>query len=117
MPKFKDKSKRNKPKNFQNQEFQEVVRVKLPRGTEVLGMIEQRVGAARVQVRCIDGKTRNCRVPGRLKRRLWLREGNIVIIQPWEFDDTKGDVLFKYNPTQAQFLKRKGYLKDLEQEF
>jgi len=118
MAKFKDKSKRNKPKNFQTQEeIQEIVRVKLPRGREILGIIEQRVGAARVQIKCVDGKTRNCRVPGRLKRSLWLREGDIVIVEPWEFDDEKGDVLFKYNPTQAQFLKRKGYLKTIEIEF
>jgi len=68
-------------------------------------------------VKCIDGKTRNCRVPGRLKRRLWLREGNIIIVEPWEFDDGKGDILFKYNPTQVQWLKRKGYLKTIEDEF
>ena len=116
MAQYKDKNKPNKPK-VRFQEPTEVVRVKLPRGKEVLGIIEQRVGAARVLISCIDGKTRNCRVPGRLKRRLWLREGDIVIIQPWEFDDGKGDVLFKYNPTQVQFLKRKGYLKDLENEF
>jgi translation initiation factor 1A len=95
----------------------EIVRVRLPRGKEVLGVIEQRVGASRMIVKCIDGKSRNCRVPGRLKRRLWLREGNIVIVEPWEFDDSKGDVLFKYNPSQVDWLKKKGYLKKIEEEF
>ena len=95
----------------------EFVRVKLPRGKEVLGVIEQRVGGIRMIVKCINGKTRNCRVPGRLKRKLWLREGDIVIIEPWEFDDEKGDVLFKYNPTQVEWLRKKGYLKTLDTEF
>ncbi len=104
-----------KNQNMQNQE--QPIRVKLPRGKQVLGIIEQRVGASRMLVKCIDGKTRNCRVPGRLKRRLWLREGNIIIVEPWEFDDGKGDILFKYNPTQVQWLKRKGYLKTIEDEF
>ncbi len=101
----------------QNQNPTEFVRVKLPRGKEVLGIIEQRVGGIRMIVKCINGKTRNCRVPGRLKRRLWLREGDIVIIEPWEFDDEKGDVLFKYNPTQVEWLRKKGYLKTLDTEF
>lgn len=96
---------------------QEIVRVKVPRGKEVLGIIEQRVGASRMLIKCIDGKSRNCRVPGRLKRKLWLREGDIVIVKPWEFDDEKGDILFKYNPTQIQWLKRRGYLKTIEDEF
>ena len=110
MPQFKDKSKKNSPVKPQ----EEVTRVKLPKGKEVLGIIEQRVGAGRMLVRCVDGKTRNCRVPGRLKRKLWLREGDIVIVEPWEFEDDKGDVLFKYNPTQTQWLRRKGYLNEIE---
>jgi len=103
---------------MQNQNNQtEFVRVKIPRGKEVLGIIEQRVGARRMLVKCIDGKTRNCRVPGRLKRVLWLREGDIVIVEPWEFDNEKGDILFKYNPTQIEWLKRKGFLSKIEHEF
>lgn len=94
---------------------QEFVRVKLPRGKEVLGIIEQRVGGARMIVKCVDGKSRNCRVPGRLRRALWLREGDVVIVEPWEFDNEKGDVLFKYNPTQIDWLKRRGYLKKIEE--
>ena len=102
---------------FNSNQPGEFVRVKLPRGKEVLGIIEQRVGGARMIVKCIDGKSRNCRVPGRLKRSLWLREGDIVIVEPWEFDDEKGDVLFKYNPSQIDWLRRKGYLKTKEDEF
>ena len=115
MPQFKDKSKKNKGWPTPTQEGP--VRVKLPKQNQVLGLIEQRVGGRRMLVKCVDGKTRNCRVPGRLKRKLWLREGNAVIIEPWEFDDEKGDVVFKYNPTQFQWLKRKGYLKAVENEF
>jgi len=100
-----------------NTEEQQVTRVKLPREDEVLGIIEQRVGGGRMFVKCVDGKTRNCRVPGRLRRALWLREGNIVIVKPWEFDNEKADVLFKYNPSQVAFLKNKGYLVKLEEEF
>ncbi len=98
-------------------QVQEFVRVKLPRGNEILGIIEQRVGGIRMMVKCADSKIRNCRVPGRLKRALWLREGDIVIIEPWEFDNDKGDVLFKYNPTQIQWLEKRGYLDKLKSSF
>jgi translation initiation factor 1A len=110
------KPDRNKKSN-QSEENQGPIRVRLPRENQVLGVIEQRVGASRMLVRCLDGKTRNCRVPGRLRRRLWLREGNIVLVEPWEFDNEKGNVVFKYNPTAVSWLKRKGYLDDIEQEF
>ena len=95
----------------------QVIRVKLPRGKEVIGRIEQRVGGNRMLVASVDGKTRNCRVPGRLRRKLWLRPGDIVIVEPWEYDNTKADILFKYTPTAIDWLKRHGHLTKIQNEF
>ena len=104
-------------KPWQKQEGEVVERVRLPRGKEILGILEQRVGGSRILIKCLDGKTRNCRVPGRLKRRLWLREGDIVLVEPWEHQaDTKGDVIFKYSKGAAAWLKKKGHIK-IEEEF
>lgn len=67
-----------------------------------------------MKVRCLDGHTRICRIPGRLKRYLWVREGDVAIIEPWEFGgDDKGDIIYKYSKSQVQFLHRKGYLKEV----
>lgn len=109
-------SKKKEELARQEENEQEIRRTKLPRENQVLGILEQRLGGSRVRVRCLDGKTRVCRIPGRLKRKLWVREGDIVIIEPWEYSgNEKGDVLFKYKPIQVQFLKEKGYLKQLEE--
>ena len=68
-----------------------------------------------MKIRCLDGKERICRIPGRLKRTLWVREGDVVIVEPWELSgDDKGDIVYKYSQSQVQFIKRKGYLKQLE---
>ena len=102
----------------QQQESQGVqgpIRVRLPRGKEILGIVEQRVGGSRMIIKCLDGKSRNCRVPGRLRRALWVREGDIVIVEPWEFDNEKGNILFKYNPTQVDWLKKHGYLENVQE--
>lgn len=93
------------------------VRVRLPRGKEVIGTIENRHGGNKMNVACLDGKERNCRVPGRLKRALWLRPNDVVIIEPWELDDTKGDVLYKYRPNQISWLRKEGYLETESNEF
>ena len=94
---------------------EEILRVKTPRGKEVIGVLQQRLGGSRVKVICLDGKTRVCRIPGRLKRKLWVREGNIVLVEPWEFGgDAKGDILYKYTESQINWLKRNNYLKGLE---
>jgi translation initiation factor 1A len=53
-----------------------------------------------------------------LKRRLWLREGDVVLVEPWEFQsDKKGDIIFKYSHAAIEWLRRKGFLKTLESEF
>lgn len=96
---------------------QKITRVKLPRGKEVIGTINQRLGGNKMMVSCTDGKQRNCRVPGRLKRKLWLRPNDVVIIQPWDLDDSKGDVLFKYRLNQIEWLKKNGHLKTESDEF
>src|SRR3989338_11481564 len=92
-----------------------VVRVRLPREREVLGVLEQRLGGSRMRVRCMDGKTKICRVPGRLKKKLWVREGDILLIEPWLLGgDEKGDVIFKYTKNQVDVLKKKGLLEEIE---
>lgn len=94
-----------------------VTRAPLPKGEEMIGVIEQRLGGNKMLVSCSDGKTRNCRVPGRLKRKLWLRPGDVVIVEPWELDKEKADVILKYKPNQVEWLKRNGYLDKGKSEF
>lgn len=107
----------NKNKQSKDQGEVQITRAPLPKGREVIGIIEQRYGGNKMKVNCLDGKERNCRVPGRLKRKLWLRPNDVVIIEPWELDNTKGDVLLKYHSNQIEWLKRNGYLKAEEKEF
>lgn len=110
-------SKKEEVLQKQQQEQEEVRRTPIPRGRQVLGLCEQRVGGSRVKVRCMDGKTRICRIPGRLKRKLWVREGDILLIEPWELGgDEKGDVVFKYREHQVAYLRSKGLLKEMMQE-
>jgi translation initiation factor 1A len=98
------------------QEEPAITRVFLPRDKQCFGFLDQRLGASRMRVRCFDGKVRICRIPGRLKRNLWVREGDIVVVEPWELGgDEKGDILYKYTKPQVQFLKEKGHLKNLEE--
>lgn len=110
------KSGKQKAREEKNAEHK-VTRVPLPRGREILGIIEQRYGGNKMKVTCLDNKERVGRVPGRLKRHLWLRPGDIIIIEPWELDDGKGEILLKYKPNQVNWLKKNGYLEKDEEEF
>ena len=108
--KLKKRSRHSYQKGGAPTEF----RVRLPRNTQVLGIVENRLGMGKSSIRCTDSKTRLCRVPGALKRRLWVRQGDTVLVEPWELEgDRKGNIVYKYTPTQASWLKRNNYLKDL----
>jgi translation initiation factor 1A len=87
----------------------EYVRVRLPRkkNGEMFGIADQLLGASRIKVMCADGKSRMGRIPGKIKKRMWIREGDLVIVQPWEFQDEKANILYRYTKTQAMYLSRK----------
>ena len=104
-------------KNSNESDELTIKRARLPRGREVIGIVDQRLGGNKMFVSCLDGKTRNCRVPGRLKRKLWLRADDVVIVEPWELDDTKADIIFKYPSNQIEWLRRNGFLKKESMEF
>ena len=114
---FEDIKKSEEKQDNKNSEIQKVVRAPLPKKGEVIGIIESRLGGNKMMVSCMDGKSRNCRVPGRLRRKLWLRPNDVVIVAPWELDNSKGDVLLKYKPNQIQWLRKNGHLEKEEMEF
>lgn len=92
-------------------------RVRLPRGPEQVGTIMQRLGGNRMNVHMTSGKQMNCRVPGRFKRSLWLREKDVVLVEPWEFDAEKGDVVYKYSSSEIMQLRKRGLLKEQQNTF
>lgn|SRR3989338_5209332 len=98
---------------------EQLIRVRIPQGKEILGIVQQRLGGSRMRVLCLDGKERICRIPGRLRRALWVREEDVVLVEPWELGgEDKGDVVFKYKTkTEVEFLRKRGYLKSLEESF
>ena len=92
-------------------------RVRMPRDTQVIGLIIQRLGGNRMEVKATDGKVRNCRVPGRYRRRLWLRPRDFILIVPWEYDDNKADIIYKYNSSEVNQLRKREIIKSLKDEF
>ena len=102
-------SEGNNEENSSSQE--EVMRVRMPRGKELIGVIEESLGASRFKILCTDNKLRVCRMPGRFRRRMKISVGDIAIVVPWEVEsDTRGDVVWIYTRTQANWLRKKGII-------
>jgi translation initiation factor 1A len=93
-----------------------VTRVRTPRRGQFLGEVEQLLGDRRMMVRCTDGNKRLCRIPGKIRKRIWIKEGNIVLIEPWQVQaHERGDIMWRYTNQQADWLEKRGFLKGLEQ--
>ena len=91
------------------------IRVKLPNKkiNEMFAIADQILGGRRVRAVCEDGESRLARIPGKMRRRQWVREGDLIILQPWDFQDAKADVRMRYTKTQSIYLSRKGVLPEI----
>jgi len=91
----------------------EIIRVPLPKSkrNEMFAIVKQVVGGSRMKVICEDGKSRLARIPGGRKRRMGrIRLDDLLIISPWDIQDDKADVCYRYRKNQARFLSSKDYL-------
>lgn len=84
----------------------------LPEQGEMLGRVEKLVGGDNVIVRCVDGKTRLCRIRGKMKRRMWIRANDIVLVAPWDFKNERADILWRYIRAHAEWLAVNKYLPE-----
>ena len=91
------------------------IRVPLPKRkvNEMFAIADQILGGRRVRSVCEDGESRLARIPGKMRRRQWVREGDLIVIQPWEFQDEKANVCMRYTKTQSLYLSRKGVLPEI----
>lgn len=97
-----------KKKVLSEEELSEMV---YPSPGDVLGIAVKLLGFDRVLVKCQDGHERLCRIRGKMKRRVWIRVGDVVLVSPWDFQsDTRGDLIWRYTKAQADLLRKKGLL-------
>jgi len=83
----------------------------LPQEGEMFGRVIKLLGGENLLVKCADGVTRRGRIRGKLKRRVWIRDNDIVIIAPWEFGQAdRGDILWRYTLPQTDWLKQNDHI-------
>jgi translation initiation factor 1A len=83
----------------------------VPSANDILGLAMKLLGYDRILVKCQDGNERLCRIRGKMKRRVWIREGDVVLVSPWDFQsDKRGDLIWRYTKAQAEMLRKKGYI-------
>ncbi|MDP2666391.1 MAG: translation initiation factor eIF-1A [Candidatus Diapherotrites archaeon] len=91
------------------------VRLRLPyrEHGEMFAIVMKLHGGDQIMASCEDGKDRMCRIPGKLKKKVWMREGDVIIIRLWDFQPIKADVVWRFLPIQTEKLRRLGHLEKL----
>ncbi|MGC9209995.1 MAG: translation initiation factor eIF-1A [Acidilobus sp.] len=74
----------------------------------MLCVTEKLLGGNFVEVVCSDGNKYRAMIPGKMRRRVWIHEGDLVLFLPWGTADMKGELVHRYEESEARELIRKG---------
>ena len=70
------------------------------------------LGNGRLEALCFDGEKRLAHIRGKLRKKVWINQGDIILLSLREYQDEKGDVIMKYTADEARSLKAYGELPE-----
>jgi len=74
--------------------------------------VTKMLGNGRIEAQCFDGERRLAHIRGKMRKKVWINQGDIVLLSLREFQDEKADVILKYNADEARSLKAYGELPE-----
>ncbi|KEI42883.1 uncharacterized protein L969DRAFT_179549 [Mixia osmundae IAM 14324] len=109
MPKNKGKGGKNRRrgKNENESEKRELVFKE-----DEYAQVTKMLGNGRLEAQCFDGEKRLAHIRGKMRKKVWINQGDIILISLRDFQDDKADVIQKYSPDEARNLKAYGELPD-----
>lgn len=111
MPKNKGKGGKNRRRGKNENESDKRELVFKEDGQEYAQVVKM-LGNGRLEAYCFDGVTRLCHIRGKLRKKVWINQGDIILIGLRDYQDTKADVILRYNPDEARNLKAYGELPE-----
>lgn len=111
MPKNKGKGGKNRRrgKNENDNEKRELVFKE--EGQEYAQVVKM-LGNGRLEALCFDGEKRLAHIRGKLRKKVWINQGDIILLSLRDYQDEKGDVIMKYTSDEARSLKAYGELPE-----
>ncbi|EDQ85470.1 uncharacterized protein MONBRDRAFT_38832 [Monosiga brevicollis MX1] len=109
MPKNKGKGGKNRRRGKNQNEPDKRQLIFKEEGQEYAQVVRM-LGNGRVECFCFDGETRLGHIRGKMRKKVWINTGDIILIGLRDFQDSKCDVIAKYNADEARELKSHGEL-------
>lgn len=66
--------------------------------------VKENNGSGHFRVLCADGSERMGVLRGSMRKRVWIRRGDIVLVTLRDFQDTKADIVHKYSSLEVTRL-------------
>jgi translation initiation factor 1A len=107
MPKNKGKGGKNRRRGKNENEGLKRELVFKEDGQEY-AQVTKMLGNGRLEAMCFDGTKRLCHIRGKLRKKVWINQSDIILIGLRDYQDAKADVILKYSADEARNLKSYG---------
>eukprot|EP00744_Colponema_vietnamica_P001278 GILI01002136.1.p1 GENE.GILI01002136.1~~GILI01002136.1.p1 ORF type:complete len:147 (-),score=49.21 GILI01002136.1:233-673(-) len=111
MPKNKGKGGKNRRrgKNESDGDKRELI---FKEDGQEYGQVLRMLGNGRVELYCFDNQKRLGHIRGKLRKKVWINSGDIVLVGLRDYQDDKADIIMKYTADEARNLKAFGELPE-----
>jgi len=111
MPKNKGKGGKNRRRGKNENEAEKRELIFKEDGQEY-AQVTKMLGNGRLEATCFDGVRRLCHIRGKLRKKVWINQGDIILVGLRDYQDAKADVILKYNADEARNLKSYGEIPE-----
>jgi translation initiation factor 1A len=84
----------------------------IPTPGQEYAQVVKMLGNGRCECFCFDGVTRLGHIRGKMRKKVWITAGDIVLVAKRDFQDEKVDIVHKYTADEARNLKQYGELPE-----
>lgn len=110
MPKNKGKGGKNRRRGKnENEEKRELV---FKEDGQEYAQVLRMLGNGRLEAMCMDGVKRLCHIRGKMRKKVWVNTGDVILVGLRDYQDEKADVIMKYMADEARNLKQYGELPE-----
>ena len=110
MPNNKGGKKYKRNKNVAQEN--KTTRLKDENDSQEYAQITKALGNCRFDVMCFDGKSRLATMCGKMRKRVFVNQGELVLVSLRDWQDSKCDIIEKYNPNDVQKFKKMKCIPD-----
>ncbi|KAK7710551.1 Translation initiation factor 1A [Botryosphaeria dothidea] len=111
MPKNKGKGGKNRRRGKNENDNLKRELIFKEEGQEYAQVVKM-LGNGRLEAQCFDGEKRLAHIRGKMRKKVWINQGDIILLSLRDYQDEKGDVILKYNADEARSLKAYGELPE-----